>query len=134
MPIATRHEVLTSTGLQMELPIAALLKRRADFSRRVRGPRAIGRARGRGDTLPEKIGYRDDGCEIHPQCLTCPLPRCRYDEPGGLNGVLTRMRDREIVRLRSKGTPVETIADVFGVSRRTVFRVLTAKYKEARCA
>jgi len=114
---------------QMELPIAALLRRRTAVSRKERPL-----ARRRGDVLPEKTGYRDDGCEIHPQCLTCPLPRCRYDEPGGLNGMLTRMRDREIVRLRTKGAPVERIADVFGVSRRTVFRVLTAKYREARCA
>ena len=88
----------------------------------------------RGDMLPERRGYRDDGCEIHPECLTCPLPRCRYDEPGGLNGMLDRMRDREVVRLRTKGAAVEEIAEVFGVSRRTVFRILTAKYKEVRCA
>ncbi len=110
---------------QMELPIAALLKRRAIAARY---PRV------RGDRLPEKTRYRDDGCEIHPHCLTCPLPRCRYDEPGGLKGMITAARDREIVRLRTKGAAVEHIADRFGVSRRTVFRILTAKYREARCA
>ena len=110
---------------QMELPIAALLKRRAMAARYPR----VG-----GDSLPERTGYRDDGCEIHPHCLTCPLPRCRYDEPGGLKGMLNAARDRQIVRLRTKGTAVEDIADRFGVSRRTVFRILTAKYKEARCA
>src|SRR5438034_358200 len=94
----------------------------------------------RGDSLPERTGYRDDGCEIHPQCLTCPLPRCRYDEPGGLTGLLNGLRDREIAALKSRGMAVEEIADTFGVSRRTVFRVLTEKYKarrpvrEARCA
>jgi len=126
MPVVT--EIPSPLERQMELPIAALLKRRAALSRRARYPRV------RGDMLPEKTRYRDDGCEIHPQCLTCPLPRCRYDEPGGLNGMLNRMRDREILRLRMNGAPVEEIADEFGVSRRTVFRVLTAKYKEARCA
>jgi len=126
MPVAI--EIFAPHEGQMELPIAALLKRRAAMSRRARYPRV------RGDMLPERTRYQDDGCEIHPQCLTCPLPRCRYDEPGGLNGMLTRMRDREIVRLRMNGAPVEQIADEFGVSRRTVFRVLTAKYKEARCA
>jgi len=126
MPVVT--EIPSPLERQMELPIAALLKRRAALSRRARYPRV------RGDMLPEKTRYRDDGCEIHPQCLTCPLPRCRYDEPGGLNGMMNRMRDREILRLRMNGAPVEEIADEFGVSRRTVFRVLTAKYKEARCA
>jgi DNA-binding NarL/FixJ family response regulator len=128
MPVATSHETISPLERQMELPIAALLRRRAAFSRRARYPRV------RGDMLPERTRYQDDGCEIHPECLTCPLPRCRYDEPGGLNGMLTRMRDREVVRLRAKGAPVEEIADVFGVSRRTVFRILTAKYKEVRCA
>jgi hypothetical protein len=78
--------------------------------------------------------YQDDGCEINPHCLTCPLPRCRYEEPGGLKGLLNGMRDREIVALRGRGIPIEDIADTFGVSRRTVFRILTEKYKEARCA
>ncbi|TMF13148.1 MAG: hypothetical protein E6I38_02085 [Chloroflexi bacterium] len=116
----------------MELPIAVLLRRSRE--RRKRFPRV------RGDSLPERTGYRDDGCEIHPQCLTCPLPRCRYDEPGGLTGLLNGLRDREIVALKSRGMAVEEIADTFGVSRRTVFRVLTEKYKarrpvrEARCA
>ena len=128
MPVAMSQKTHSALEAQMELPIAVLLKRRAAASRKVRYPRV------RGDMLPERTGYRDDGCEIHPQCLTCPLPRCRYDEPGGLNGMLTRMRDREVVRLRTKGAPVEDIAEVFGVSRRTVFRILTAKYKEVRCA
>ena len=128
MPVATNDKILSPLERQMELPIAALLKRRATLSGRARYPR------GRGDMLPERTRYSDDGCEIHPECLTCPLPRCRYDEPGGLNGMLNRMRDREIVRMRTKGMPVEEIADEFGVSRRTIFRILTAKYKEARCA
>jgi Helix-turn-helix domain of resolvase len=119
---------------QMELPIAVLLqivregRLRASERVRTRFPRV------RGDSLPEVTRYRDDGCDIHPQCLTCPLPRCRYEDPGGLKGMLNGMRDREIVRMRERGMPIEEIADEFGVSRRTVFRVLTEKYKEARCA
>jgi transposase-like protein len=119
---------------QMELPIAVLLqivregRLRASERVRTRYPRV------RGDSLPEVTRYRDDGCDIHPQCLTCPLPRCRYEDPGGLKGMLNGMRDREIVRMRSQGIPIEDIADEFGVSRRTVFRVITEKYKEARCA
>ena len=27
--------------------------------------------------LPE-----DTGCEVAPKCLECPLPQCRYDDPG----------------------------------------------------
>jgi len=132
MTVAVSQETRPAWETQMELPIAVLLRRSRE--RRKRFPRV------RGDSLPERTGYRDDGCEIHPQCLTCPLPRCRYDEPGGLTGLLNGLRDREIVALKSRGVAVEEIADTFGVSRRTVFRVLTEKYKarrrvrEARCA
>jgi len=132
MTVAVSQETRPAWETQMELPIAVLLRRSRE--RRKQFPRV------RGDSLPERTGYRDDGCEIHPQCLTCPLPRCRYDEPGGLTGLLNGLRDREIVALKSRGMAVEEIADTFGVSRRTVFRVLTEKYKarrpvrEARCA
>ncbi len=78
----------------------------------------------RADALPEYTRYRDDGCDIHPHCLTCPLPRCRYDEPGGLRGLLNAYRDRQIVELRRRGVPVDELAQRFGLSRRSIFRVL----------
>ncbi len=79
----------------------------------------------RRDALPEEIRYRDDGCDIHSQCLTCPLPRCRYDEPGGLRGMLNAYRDQQIVALRGDGAPVDQIAERYSLSRRTVFRILS---------
>ncbi len=79
----------------------------------------------RRDALPEEIRYRDDGCDIHSQCLTCPLPRCRYDEPGGLRGMLNAYRDEQIVALRGDGAPVDQIAERYSLSRRTVFRILS---------
>jgi DNA-binding NarL/FixJ family response regulator len=79
----------------------------------------------RRDALPEEIRYRDDGCDMHPQCLTCPLPRCRYDEPGGLRGMLNAYRDQQIVALRGDGAPVDQIAERYSLSRRTVFRILS---------
>ena len=118
----------------MELPIAVLLQMSRERRQRASARVASRFPRVRGDSLPEVTRYRDDGCDIHPQCLTCPLPRCRYEDPGGLKGLLNGMRDREIVRLKARGMAIEDIADEFGVSRRTVFRVLTEKYKEARCA
>ena len=79
----------------------------------------------RRDALPEEIRYRDDGCDMHSQCLTCPLPRCRYDEPGGLRGMLNAYRDQQIVALRGDGAPVDQIAERYSLSRRTVFRILS---------
>jgi len=80
----------------------------------------------RRDALPEEIQYRDDGCDIHSQCLTCPLPRCRYDEPGGVRAMLNSYRDRQILALRADGAAVDQIADRYSLSRRTVFRILSA--------
>ena len=79
----------------------------------------------RRDALPEEIQYRDDGCDIHSQCLTCPLPRCRYDEPGGVRAMLNSYRDRQIMALRADGAAVDQIADRYSLSRRTVFRILS---------
>ena len=87
------------------------------------------RLRVRADALPEHTRYRDDGCDIHPHCLTCPLPRCRYDAPGGLRALLNARRDRQIVEMRLMGVPVDDLAWRFGVSRRTVFRILSTPLK-----
>jgi hypothetical protein len=81
-------------------------------------------ARVRADALPEYTRYRDDGCEVNASCLTCPLPRCRYEEPGGLRALLNEYRDRQIVQLKMQGLGVDDLAVRFGISRRTVFRVL----------
>jgi hypothetical protein len=88
--------------------------------------------RARHDTLPEYTRYRDDGCDISESCLTCPLPRCRYEEPGGLRALLNETRDRQIIQLRLKGVPVEELAGRFGISRRTVFRVIGSTRLPAR--
>lgn len=87
----------------------------------------------RSDALPEHIEYRDEGCDLFASCLTCPLPRCRYDEPGGVRAMLNRERDHQIRALREDHSlSVDDIADRFGVSRRTVFRALQGHV--TRCA
>ena len=78
----------------------------------------------RRDGLPENTPYTDTGCDVHPHCLTCPLVRCRYDEPGGARRVFNEDRDRLILRFHAEGLAVHVIARHFGVSRRTVFRAL----------
>jgi hypothetical protein len=89
--------------------------------------------RARKDALPEHTQYADTGCSLHPSCLTCPLVRCRYEEPGGTRGVISRGRDQSIVALRRNGLGFEEIARRCGVSRRTVFRAL-ARSKDGRPA
>ncbi len=72
--------------------------------------------------LPENATYRDDGCDLHPSCLTYPLAVCRYDIPGGKRAVLNLYRDQMIARLRRTYT-VPVVAGLMGVSARTVVRV-----------
>ena len=79
----------------------------------------------RDDALPENLEYADTGCGLWDRCLTCPLPRCRYDEPGGARQIFLRERDREIARLyRRDRLSADTLARRFGISRRSVFRSL----------
>ena len=90
------------------------------------------RRRGSRDPLPENTRYKDDGCSVSNSCFTCPLPRCRYEEPGGLRAVLNQIRDSQILALKQEGVPVEDLALRFQVSRRTVFRVLEGTSRRSR--
>ena len=78
----------------------------------------------RSDALPEYLDYRDGGCEMAPSCLRCPLERCRYDAPGGARTLVLGARDEEVRRRRVEGTGIDTLAAAFGLSRRSVFRIL----------
>lgn len=81
------------------------------------------RARRR-DALPENFDYHDDGCEVAPACLSCPLPVCRFDVVGGARTLLNLDRDAHIKRLYGEGWAVEAIAVAVNVSRRTVTRAV----------
>ena len=78
----------------------------------------------RSDTLPENTRYKDDGCDASPTCLACPLPLCRYDDPGWLQRESRRTRDDEIFRLREERVAVSEIARRFDISTRTVHRIV----------
>jgi len=77
------------------------------------------------DLPPEYCHYRDEGCEFAASCLTCPFPKCIYDEPGGKQRWLKRLRAREMARLfTTRGRGAKELALMFGVSQRTVQRAL----------
>jgi AraC-like DNA-binding protein len=75
------------------------------------------------DYLPEEYEYRDDGCDLFPSCLNCPLPRCRYDENG--KRVKKGLRDKRILGLRMEGKGVKELAQEFKLSQRTVQRIIS---------
>ncbi len=77
------------------------------------------------DALPDHTDYRDTGCELSPSCLNCPLPRCKYDEPASARRAGIERRDREIALIRRKHrAPIMALARTYGISRRSVFRIL----------
>ena len=79
------------------------------------------------DLPPEFCRYRDEGCELAESCLHCPFVKCIYDEPGGKQRWLKRLRAREMARLfTTEGKGIKELAVIFGVSQRTVQRVLKA--------
>jgi len=83
------------------------------------------------DLPPEYCHYRDEGCELAESCLECPFARCIYDEPGGRRRWMKRRREREIARLHiNEGKKVKELAEMFGISERTVQRDL----KTALCS
>ena len=84
------------------------------------------------DLPPEYCQYRDDGCEFATSCLNCPLPRCIYELPGGRQRWLKEMRDREVLRrFADEGKGAKELALIFGVSQRTIQRVLKRTKNES---
>jgi len=81
------------------------------------------------DLPPEYCQYHDEGCEFARSCLNCPLPVCVYDEPGGKQRLLKRRRAAEMARLHAgEGKNIRELAQIFGVSNRTVQRSLKAAF------
>jgi DNA-binding transcriptional ArsR family regulator len=77
------------------------------------------------DLPPEYCRYRDEGCDLSYSCLNCPFPNCVYEEPGGRQRWVKKIRAREMARLfTTKGKSVKELALIFGVSQRTVQRAL----------
>ncbi|HXH05354.1 MAG TPA: helix-turn-helix domain-containing protein [Vicinamibacterales bacterium] len=73
--------------------------------------------------LPEFTEYKDTGCDVSPSCFTCPLVKCRYDtDAGGKRSLQRRARLSQVAALRRRGLTVDQIAQMLGLSRRTIFR------------
>jgi len=83
------------------------------------------------DSHPEYSEYHDEGCALFSSCLKCPLPRCRYDEQAEGKRPAKWLRNREIMRQRSlAGVSVAELAKNFGVSKRTVQRIIRRSSSE----
>ncbi len=84
--------------------------------------------------LGESISYckADSGCKVATEhlgsqslCLECPFPECIYDDPlKGSARAKKQNRNVAIVERYKAGIATEDIASEFGVSIRTIQRVL----------
>lgn len=77
----------------------------------------------------------DQGCDLHPSCLECPLPRCRHDledEKIGQRGphARTLRYAEQAANLRQRGFSIEQIGRRFGRSRREIYRFLAVAEQE----
>jgi hypothetical protein len=68
--------------------------------------------------------YPDNGCELYPSCLNCPLPDCVYDLPRGISQVKLEQRNEQILQKAEEGVPTKEISRLFKVSVRTIQRIL----------
>ena len=85
------------------------------------------------DSRPEFVHYRDVGCEISPSCLRCPLPQCRYDDPGWLRRRIKEKRDQQVLKARDQDDlGPSDLAQRFNVSRRTIHRILRGHNGQGR--
>lgn len=77
------------------------------------------------DDASEFYHYVDTGCEASDSCLDCPLPQCRYDDPAWYQRNRRLARDFRIVHtMQREDLSIEDTAERFGITNRTVFRIL----------
>lgn len=109
------------------MPAAPGLDPPRDCPVTVRSPHPPPRPRvTRSDAFPEGLDPRDTGCSLHPSCLRCPEPACRYDCSHGRATLRALALARRIITLKGLGYGPYAIASAVGCSLRTVYRLLSA--------
>lgn len=69
------------------------------------------------NTLPQGMSL-STGCKVYPDCLTCPLPRCIYDE--ALVTQTFKMKLGKVFELHDQGYSLSAIARATGYARYTL--------------
>ena len=70
--------------------------------------------------------YTDDGCEVSPTCLTCPLAACRYDD-NQFYRVWHRgrgARAQVLQQVQSGGIPLLQASGALGITVKSLKRAL----------
>lgn len=77
------------------------------------------------DRSEQRVGwwrcYRDTGCRYHPLCLECPEEKCLQEEGSPRN----TGRDSLIKLMQAAGLKQREIAAHYGLTRRSVTRILS---------
>ena len=77
------------------------------------------------DDVSEFYHYEDSGCEASDSCLDCPLPQCKYDNPEWYYRNRRLAKDFRLAYvMQQESLTVEEAAERFGITKRTVFRIL----------
>ena len=75
------------------------------------------------DALPEDFRWVDRGCRYSPRCTDCPLPKCVLEED--FRSQEATMKTAAVKSLRDMGKIPAEISSLLGVSKRTVYRMLS---------
>ena len=66
----------------------------------------------------------DTGCELARTCLGCRMPACKYADPHQVARAERERRNAEIRAAWERGLAIRQLVVRFGLSERTIFRVL----------
>ena len=87
----------------------------------------------RKSTTAQSGEYQDTGCDLFHSCLSCPRARCKYDDPAEAQRERAMMQDRRKVDVMEReGWTVQEAAERFGVTARTVHRILARTLRGGR--
>jgi hypothetical protein len=83
------------------------------------------------ETSDIRIGtsyYQDTGCEVSQRCTRCPLPKCKHDLTEEKQETARNQERNMLIRkVSAAGASPQQIAEVSGMSTRTVHRILSRK-------
>ena len=88
----------------------------------------------RGEVEVDRINWIDTGCNLAPSCLNCPFPQCRYDTRDMIRLERSKSDATQACDLYVTGLNAAQVADVLGISKRSVFRLMARKRTDPRYA
>ena len=79
----------------------------------------------RRDALPEWVSYTDDGCDVAPRCVECPLEECKYVVSSKQRWELRNGERNALIRAAAaSGAKRQEIAAAAGLNLRTIHKLL----------